>query len=653
MSAEADVAQTMDAVVEREEAAPPARDDALLTQTWRERSGLWAWLTSVDHKSIGRRYIATAFAFLLLGGMEAAMMRAQLGRPENSLIGPDRYNQIFTVHGTTMMFLFAVPMMIALAIYFVPLLLGTRNLAFPRLAAFSYWTYLIGGLLLYAGFLTNTGPDTGWFAYVPLSGPEFSPGKRVDIWAQMVTFTEISSLAAASSLIVTIFKHRAPGMSLNRMPIYVWSILTMAFMIIFAMPAVALASTLMLAMDRLIGTHFFNPAEGGDALLWQHIFWFFGHPEVYIIFLPGTGLVSQMLPSFTRRPVFGYPAIVLATVATGFIGFGLWVHHMFATTTPQLGDAFFTAASMLITIPSGIQIFCWLATIWSGRPRFHTPLLFIFGFIVLFVIGGVTGVMIASVPFDLQVHDTYFIVAHFHYVLIGGMVFPLWGAFYHWFPKLTGRMLSDRLGKWNFWLFFIGMNLTFVPMHILGMEGMPRRVYTYLEETGWGDLNLLASAGAVVIVSSVLVFIANVVRSLRAGAPAGDDPWGGDTLEWATASPPPAYNFRHIPVVESRAPVWTWGAERPVVTGLREDRREALVTTLMDGEPDARDELPGPTIFPLVTALGTAALFIPLIFTPWAALYGSLLAGIGVLGWAWPRARGVLARQMQEEPHEV
>ena len=634
------------------DAPPLAPDDLALAHTWREREGFMGWLMSVDHKSIGVRYILTAFAFLLLGGIEAAMMRAQLGRPESSILGPDLYNQLFTMHGTTMMFLFAVPMMTALGIYFIPLLVGTRNVAFPRLNAFGYWTYVIGGLLLYSGFLLNTGPDTGWFSYVPLAGPEYAPGKRVDIWAQTVTFTEIAGLAAAVNLIVTIFKQRAPGMTLNRMPIFAWSMLVTSFMIVFAMPSVATGS-LYLALDRLIGTHFFNPAEGGDALLWQHMFWFFGHPEVYIIFLPATGLVSTMLPSFTRRTVFGYEAIVLATVATGFVSFGLWVHHMFATTVPQLGGSLFTASSMLIAIPSGIQIFCWIATIWSGEPRWRTPLLFILGFVVLFVIGGVTGVMIASIPFDLQVHDSYFIVAHFHYVLIGGAVFPLWAAFYYWFPKVSGRMLSERLGRWNFWLFFAGMNLTFFPMHILGLEGMPRRVYTYLDETGWGDLNLLVSAGAVVIVASVLVFLANVWRSLTSGAAAGDDPWSSDSLEWATTSPPLPYGFRHIPVVTGRSPLWEWGAERPVVVGLRDDRREVLGTTLMDARPDHRGPQPGPSVWPLVVALAVGVLFVTLIFTPWGLPIGLVVLAPAMLGWAWPRKRGALAREMVEEPHEA
>ncbi|MFL5474311.1 MAG: cytochrome c oxidase subunit I, partial [Gemmatimonadales bacterium] len=552
-----------------------------LEQTWAQPPGLWHWLRSVDHKSVAKRYIITAFMFFVLAGLEAATMRAQLSRPENTVLGPDAYNQFFTMHGLTMMFLFAVPIMEAMGLYFVPLMIGARNVAFPRLNAYGYWVYLFGGIFLYLMFFLNTGPDVGWFGYVPLSGPEFGPGKRADVYAQAITFTEIAALVGSVELIVTIFKNRAPGMTLNRMPLFVWAMLVQAFMVLFAMPWVATA-TQFLAMDRLIATHFFNPAEGGDALLWQHLFWFFGHPEVYIIFVPALGFVSSIIATFTRRPVFGYPVMVLSMIATGFLGFGLWVHHMFATGLPQLGESFFTGASMMIAIPSGIQIFCWIATIWAGRPRFTVPFLFVLGFVMLFIIGGFTGVMIASVPFDQQVHDSYFIVAHFHYVLIGGAVFPLFGAFYYWFPKVTGRMLSERLGRWNFWLFFIGMNVTFFPMHQLGFEGMPRRVYTYLPETGWGDLNLLATIGAVTIATSMLIFVINVIRSYRSGLPAGDDPWGGETLEWATTSPPPHYNFEYPPVVESRSPRWDTVGEMPVVTGLRTDVRDTLVTTLLD-----------------------------------------------------------------------
>jgi cytochrome c oxidase subunit I+III len=625
----------------------PERVRLELERTWAQPPGLWHWLTSVDHKSIAKRYIVTAFVFFTLAGLEAATMRAQLARPENTVLGPDAYNQFFTMHGVTMMFLFAVPIMEAMGLYLVPLMIGARNVAFPRLNAYGYWVYLAGGLFLYTMFFLNTGPDVGWFGYPPLSGPEFSPGKRADVYAQAITFTEIAALVGAVELIVTIFKNRAPGMSLNRMPLFVWAMLVQAFMVLFAMPWVATV-TQFLAMDRLVATHFFNPAEGGDALLWQHLFWFFGHPEVYIIFVPALGFVSSIVATFSRRPVFGYPVMVLSMVATGFLGFGLWVHHMFATGIPQLGQSFFTAASMMIAIPSGIQIFCWIATIWAGRPRFTVPFLFVLGFVVLFIIGGFTGVMVASIPFDQQVHDTYFVVAHFHYVLVGGAVFPLFAAFYYWFPKVTGRMLSERLGRWNFWLFFIGVNLTFFPMHQLGLEGMPRRIYTYLPESGWGDLNLLATIGAVTIASSMVLFVINVAVSLRRGILAGDDPWIGETLEWATSSPPRHYNFAHIPVVESRSPMWEQTGPMPVVTGLRTDVRDTLVTTLLDAEPDSKHRHPNPSIWPLLTAVGTTTLFVTLIFTPWGAVIGTPLLLLALLGWSWPRGRDKREQQMVE-----
>jgi len=620
--------------------APASADEIerQLERTWRPDPGLLGWLRSVDHKSIGLRYVVTAFVFFLLGGVEAAVMRAQLARPEARVLGPDAYNQFFTMHGTTMMFLFAVPVMDAMAIYLVPLMIGARNVAFPKLNAYGYWVYLFGGAFLYLMFFLNTGPDAGWFSYVPLAGLEFSPSKRVDVWAQTITFTEIAALAAAVEIIVTVFKNRAPGMTLHRMPLLVWAMLVQSFMVLFAMPWIATASQF-LAMDRLVKTHFFTPATGGDVLLWQHLFWFFGHPEVYLILLPALGFVSAIVATFTRRPVYGYPAMVLSLIATAFLGFGLWVHHMFATGLPALGESFFSAASMMIAIPSGIQIFCWIATIWAGRPRFTVPLLFVIGFILVFVIGGLSGVMVASVPLDQVVHDTYFVVAHFHYVLIGGAVFPLFAAFYYWFPKVTGRMLGEPLGRWHFWLFFLGVNLTFFPMHQLGLDGMPRRVYTYLAETGWGDLNLLASGGAALIAVSVAIFLINVAVSLRAGALAGDDPWGADTLEWATTSPPRPYNFAFIPVVESRAPLWQAPGPLAAVTGLRTDVREVLVTTLLDAEPDSRHRHPPPTVWPLLAAVATTITFVTLIYTPWGAVIGVPLLFLAFLGWAWPRGR--------------
>ncbi len=607
-----------------------------LARTWYVPRGLLGWFSVVDHRTIGRRYIVTAFAFFIFAGVLAALMRLQLAFPENHFLNPDQYNQIFTTHGTVMMFLFAVPVMEALGMYLVPLMVGTRNVAFPRLNTFSYFVYVFGGIMVIVALLLNSGPDAGWFAYVPLSGPDYSPGKRSDFWAQLITFTEVSALAVAVEIVATVFKMRAPGMSLNRIPLFVWAMLVTSFMVIFAMPAVVLGSSFLL-LDRLVGTHFYNPAEGGDALLWQHLFWFFGHPEVYIIFVPALGIVSSIIATFTQRPIFGYTAMVLALVATGFIGFGLWVHHMFATGLPQLGLTYFTAASMIIAIPSGIQIFCWIASIWRGRPRLATPMLFVLGFVAIFVLGGLSGVTLAAVPFDLQVHDTYYVVAHFHYVLLGGAVFPLIGGIYFWFPKMTGRMMSERLGVVNFWLLFIGFNVTFFPMHILGFRGMPRRIYTYPAEMGWGTLNLVATAGALLLIAGGALFVFNVVRSYVTGTVAANDPWLGETLEWSTSSPPPVYNFLHIPIVEGRSAMWNRSDPAPVVTGLRTDCREVLITDVMDAAPVHAYELPRPTIWPFLCAVVTSAFFVGSVFTPWALPVAILPLAITLIGWFWPK----------------
>jgi cytochrome c oxidase subunit I+III len=618
---------------------PPTADEAAaLERAWRDPPGLAGWLSAINHKAIGKRFIVTAFGFFVLGGLLAAAMRLQLARPDSHLIGPDLYNQIFTMHGTTMMFLFAVPVMQAMSVYLVPLMIGTRSVAFPRMNAYAYWVYLFGGLMLFIAFALNIGPDAGWFAYVPLAGPDYSPGKRMDFWAQMITFTEMSGLLEAVILITTVFKLRAPGMTLNRIPLFVWGMLVTAFMVMFAMPSVMLASTALIT-DRLVGTHFYNPAEGGDAILWQHLFWFFGHPEVYLIFIPGLGFMSSIIPTFARRPIFGYSAMVLSLIATAFLAFGLWVHHMFATNLPELGKSFFTAVSMMIAIPSAIQIFCWLATLWTGRLVFRTPLLFTLAFFFVLVLGGMTGLMLASVPLDLQVHDTYFVVAHLHYVLIGGAVFPLFGAFYYWFPKITGRMMSERLGKWNFWLFLIGFNVTFFPMHLLGLHGMPRRVYTYPTEMGWGTMNAIASLGAATIALSVLLFVINFWRSLRTGAPAGANPWGAGTLEWSTSSPPPACNFEALPVVAGRDPLWEPGGQQAQVAGLSVDSREVLTTTVLDAKPETRESFPVPTIWPFLGAVATTVLFVGSIFTPWAVVWGAVPVGIGLTAWFWPRRR--------------
>ena len=626
--------------VERVEPFPDAAAEARLRrqleETWYVPRGIIGWFCVVDHRTIGRRYIVTAFAFFVFAGILAALMRVQLAVPNNHFLGPDLYNQVFTTHGTMMMFLFAVPVMEAMGVYLVPLMIGTRNIAFPRLNAFSYYVYLFGGIMLTTTMLLNTAPDVGWFSYVPLAGPDFAPGKRADFWAQLITFTEVSALAVSVELVATIFKCRAPGMSLNRMPLFVWSMLVTAFMVIFAMPTVVLSSTFLL-LDRLVGTHFYNPAEGGDSLLWQHLFWFFGHPEVYIIFVPALGMVSAIVTTFTERPVFGYTAMVLSLVATGFIGFGLWAHHMFATGLPQLGLTYFTSASMIIAIPSGIQIFCWIASIWRGRPRFATPMLFVLGFVAIFVLGGLSGVTLAAVPFDLQVHDTYYVVAHFHYVLLGGAVFPLIGGIYYWFPKLVGRMMNDALGKVNFWLLFAGFNITFFPMHILGFEGMPRRIYTYPAEMGWGTLNLVSTGGAVLLLVGGIVLVYNVVVSYAVGAVPADNPWNADSLEWGTSSPPPVYNFLYIPVVEGRNALWDRSAEAPVVTGLRSDCREVLVSEVLDAVPTNKNEFPGPSIWPFLTAVVTSAFFVGSIFTPWALPVSIIPLAVTLTGWFWPK----------------
>ena len=606
-----------------------------LALTWRDAPGLWGFLTTVDHKRIAARYILTAVALLFLAGVLALDMRLQLSWPDMKRMDPQLYNESFSLHGSTMLFLVSVPVMEAMAIWLVPLMLGQRNLAFPRLNAFSYWLYLGGVMMLWVSHLLGITPDLGWFEYPPLSGPAYSPGHRADVWAQMITFTEVAALAASVNIVATIIKLRPPGMTLARMPVFLWAMLITSLMTIFALPSVMLVTSMLIA-DRLVSTHFFVPAGGGDPLLFQHLFWFFGHPEVYIIFIPATGFVTSIVETFSRRTVFGHIALVLSLISIAVLAFGLWVHHMFAVGLPRLGNDFYTAASMAIALPAGLQIFCWIATMWSGRPRFATPLLWIIGFLMTFVIGGLSGVMTASAPLDLQLTDTYFIVAHLHYVLIGGAIFPLLAAFCYWYPKATGRMMSERWGKVAFWLIVGGFNLGFFPMHLLGLEGMPRRVYTYGPEMGWGMLNMVATVGSVIANLGGLVFVANAFLSQWRGRVAGADPWDGPTLEWACASPPPAYNFAHTPVVGGLVPLWESAGALPVMDGLAIDRREVLVTSAIDAVPQYRQKSAGPSLWPLVAALAVTMMFVASIFTPWAIVWGAIPIAAALTAWFWP-----------------
>jgi cytochrome c oxidase subunit I+III len=614
-----------------------------LTEIWREPPGLATWFKTVDHKKIGRRYIWTAFVFFTLAGLEALAMRTQLARPNESLIGPGAYNQLFTMHGTTMIFLFATPMLFGFGNYLVPLMIGARDMAFPRLNAFGYWVFLFAGLLMNASFLFGQAPNGGWFNYVPLTGPEYTPQVNIAYYLVGLLFLGISTTAGAINFIVTTFKLRAPGMSLNRIPLFVWAILATAFAVVFALPALN-ADNAMLFLDRRFGFHFFDPAEGGDPVLWQHLFWLFGHPDVYIIVLPALGIVSAIVPVFSRRPMVGYFWLVLANVATAVISFGVWVHHMFAIGLPQLSMSFFSAASLVITIPGGIQIFAWVATMLRGRLVLATPMLFVLGFLISFVAGGLTGVMFAVVPFNQQVTDSYFVVAHFHYVLFGGAVFPILAAVYYWMPKITGRLLDERLGKVSFWLVFAGFNLLFFPMHVSGLLGMPRRVYTYSAGLGWDSWNLASTVGAYVVALGILATVVNFLRSLRHGAPAGDDPWGGDSLEWATSSPPPPYDFAAIPVVRSAYPLWEerFRERLDAARGSQERQlageHEVLRTTELDAEPERAVEMPEETVVPLVTALGFLLAFGGLLLAnyPVAALGVPVVLG-ALAAWAWPR----------------
>lgn len=621
------------------------RDDAF-TRVWTSPAGVSGWFRTVNNRPLGKRFMLTASIFFLLGGVLALLLRVQLAVSDNDFLGPDVYNAIFTMHGSTMMYLFALPFLEGLALYLVPLMIGSRDVAFPRLTAFGYWTYLFGAVTFYASFFVGTVPDAGWFAYTPLSTAEHS-GLGVDFFLLGLSLVELSGISAGAELAVTILKLRAPGMALHRMPVFVWAMLVVAVMILFAFTTL-LAATLLLELDRSVGTKFFDPEYGGNSLLWQHLFWFFGHPEVYIAFIPAAGVISMVVPVFARKPLAVYSLVVIALVVTGFVSFGLWVHHMFTTGLPALSLAFFAAASLMIALASGAQVFAWIATLWGRRPAMKVPLLFVIGFLILFVAGGITGVMVAVIPFDWQVHDTFFVVAHFHYVLIGGVVFPVMAGLHYWLPKVTGRMLSETLGRWSFWLTFVGFNVTFFPMHVMGFEGMPRRVYTYPASLGIDGLNLLATAGAFVLALGFLVFLYNFVRSLRRAPDAGANPWEADTLEWSVDSPPPPYAFHTPPAVRGRNPLWQGPPEtseraayaRSALSGAPGAWRATLVTDVVHAEPQAVQYLPGPSAAPALVSAGILVAAVGVLADVYLVTgVGVLFAGMMLVYWLWPKER--------------
>ena len=595
-------------------------------------SGVWGWLTTVDHKRIGILYGVTAFIFFVIAGVEAILMRLQLAGPNLSIVGPDIFNQLFTMHALSMIFLGVMPLGVAFFNFIIPLMIGARDVAFPRLNAFSYWAFLFGGIILNWGWLTADSPSAGWFAYANLTSSTYSPGMGVTFYVLGLSVLGVSSLAGAFNFMVTIINMRAPGMTLMRMPVFIWMALITMFLLVTAFPVITVG-LIELGFDRLFGFNFFNTSAGADPILWQHLFWVFGHPEVYILILPAMGIVSEVLPTFARKPLFGYPVVVFSGIVIGFMGWMVWSHHMFTVGLGPIANTVFSLTTMAIAIPTGIKIFNWIATLWGGSISMKTPLLFSVGFIAMFIIGGLSGVMHAVPPSDAQQQDTYFIVAHIHYVLFGGSIFAIFSGIYYWFPKMFGRMLDEGLGKLHFWGTFLGFNVTFFPMHFLGLDGMPRRIYTYSAGMGWDFWNLISTLGSLLIAFSMLVFIVNFIRSIKKGEVANDDPWDARTLEWSIASPPPIYNFQEIPPVTGRDPFWAQkyplGHPTPAGGAQRStDYREPAGWSSRDEEGMIEAaklgiHMPGLSIFPFITALGLA-------LASFGLIYHYVLGGIGV-----------------------
>lgn len=611
-----------------------------LKQMWETPDTLRGWFSTVDHKTLGIRYLVSAFLFMIIAGLEALLLRVQLTHSDLAIVTPEAYDQLFTMHGMTMIFWYAAPILSGFSIYFVPLLIGARDLAYPRLNSLTYWALVLSFILLYISPFFGQAPHAGWFAHAPYTEFRYSPGYGMDVFALSLIFLGISTTGGAVNLLVTIFRMRAPGMSISKMPVYLYSTMTMSFLIVIAMPALSVACVF-LELDRRYQTHFFTVERGGNPILWQHLFWFFGHPWVYVVFLPATGIISMAIPVFTRRPLVGYPYVVLSTVLTGVTGCGVWVHHMFSVGMSQMAMSFFSAASMSISMFTAIQVFAWVATIWKGRPIATVAMHYALGFMACLVIGGLNGIVHAVVPVDWQLHETYFLLAHLHYVLIGANLFPVFCGFYYWLPKITGRLMDEKIGKISFWVMFIGFNVGFFPMHLLGLAGMPRRIYTYPGSMGWDTLNLITTVGAFVFGVGILIGIVNFFYSLRHGEAAGKDPWKGETLEWAVDSPPASWEVVHIPTVATRCPMWDDHDEDydPYDERVLDQARLTLITTWVDAEPRAISRLPSDSLIPLWLSLALFVFFGAMIMHwLWAALAAVIVSLLCVYAWVWPKA---------------